>query len=877
MPGPDPYSPPTTGGLERIEAALAKLQIHKRLMIIAAHPDDEDTTLLALVSRGLGGEAAYLSLSRGDGGQNLIGPELGEGLGLLRSRELQAARRIDGARQYFTRAYDFGYTRSLEETFERWPREVLLEDSVRIVRRFKPQVLVAVFPPDARAGHGQHQASGVVAEEIYELAGDPQAFPHLIEEGLPPWSPQAFYRAAWWNPEGATAHFELSRVEPVGGRSIFQIAMESRSQHRCQDMGMLQPIGPQEGRLTWADGGAGVEGDEPFAGIDTRLEAIAETLPEGEARQAVEGHLARAAEFARAAYGVLTPADLDRVLPMAVELLDALHSARFAAASGSPAADLIDEKIAVASELVAASAGIARDAYTDAELLVPGSDFLLETALWKPPPGTGAGTWVSLDAIELVSPTEIEMITDLAELPERSGWAARFQSTNQPEKGFHLSAFRATVPENAPASVPYFLRSPRDGDLYDWSGVPSRVRGEPFGPPLLKARFHLTVNGRQIVLDREVVHRRRDQAEGEIRRPLRVVPAIEVAVERDLRVWPVNDGETRALEILLTSRAAEAMNGRVELAVPPGWPAVDPVPFELRPGTSEAVRMTVSPPADFAPGSYSLRPVAVVATRAGETRYGLGLPVIEYRHVVPTVEPRPAEVRIAAMELTLPDLGRIGYIRGASDRVPEALAEVGLPVELLAPETLAGGDLSPYDAIVVGSRAYETDAALTSANPRLLDWLRAGGLLLVQYQQYDFVRGAYAPLALDIARPHGRVTDETAAVELLQPDHPVFHRPNRLNEGDWLGWVQERSLYMADTWDEAFTPLLAMADPGGESLRGGLLVAPVGEGLYIYTGLAFFRQLPAGVPGGYRLFANLLALADARPGAPAVAASGGTR
>ncbi|RMH17684.1 MAG: PIG-L family deacetylase, partial [Acidobacteria bacterium] len=272
--------PASTGGVAELDRALARLTTHRRMLIIAAHPDDEDNRLLALVARGQGGEAAYFSLSRGEGGQNLIGEELGVGLGILRSRELLAARHVDGGRQFFSRAYDFGYTRSLAETFARWPRDELLVDAVRAVRRFKPQVVVAIFPPDRRAGHGQHQASAVIAREAFDRAGDAGAFPELRAEGLLPWSPQAFYRAAWWDPDAAGVTLPLGGIDPASGRSIFQLAMASRSQHRSQDMGLLQPLGDAAASLLW-EAGAGAEGDDLWSGIDVRLEAIAAPLAPG--------------------------------------------------------------------------------------------------------------------------------------------------------------------------------------------------------------------------------------------------------------------------------------------------------------------------------------------------------------------------------------------------------------------------------------------------------------------------------------------------------------------------------------------------------------------------------------------------------------------
>ncbi len=842
-PATSPLAPAATGGVAALDRALARLATHRRLLVIAAHPDDEDTALLTLVSRGMGGEAAYLALSRGEGGQNLIGPELGVGLGLLRTRELLAAREVDGARQYFTRAYDFGYTRSLEETLRRWPKPVLLEDAVRVVRRFKPQVLVSVFPPDGRAGHGQHQAAGVVAHEVMALAGDPDALPQLAREGLAPWRPAALYRSAWFDPDAATLTLATGRLEPLTGRSLFQLAMASRSMHRSQDMGSLQEPGPRTSRLAWVAGVGEGEAEDLFAGIDTRLAGIAATLPEGEGRRAIEAHLARVEGLAEEARRGLAPVALGAAVAPLARILGELRQAQARLAGDGGAeqavvADLLAEKLAVAEEALAVAAGVAVDATVEQEAWTAGESGTVRAVLWN-----GGG----------------EALTRVEVVP-RSAW--RVEPAAAPPVAVEAGALEewtlaAEVPREARPTVPYFLEGPLDGDLYDWREVPGEVRGEPFGPAPLAVEFRFAVAGVEVSLEREVVHRYRDQALGEVRRPLRVVPPVEVAADPDLIVWPTATGGRRTVEVRLAARAPTDLAGRLEVEVPAGWPAVPPRPFAIPAGGQVALGVEVEAPRPLPPGRATLRLAAVLADG---TRHGLAVPLVDHPHVPPTPLPQAAAVAVSAADLRLPPLARVGYVRGASDRVPEALAQVGVPIALLSARELATGDLAAYDAIVVGSRAYEAEPGLAGANPRLLDYVRGGGLLIVQYQQYPFVRGGYAPFPLDIARPHGRVTDETAPIQVLVPDHPAFTTPNPIGPEDWRGWVQERGLYFAGTWDPAYTPLLALADPGGAEQRGALLAARLGQGTYVYTGLAFFRQLPAGVAGAYRLFANLLAL-----------------
>ncbi len=382
------------------------------------------------------------------------------------------------------------------------------------------------------------------------------------------------------------------------------------------------------------------------------------------------------------------------------------------------------------------------------------------------------------------------------------------------------------------------------------------MRGEPFQPAPLTAFVSLTIAGTPVTLARDVAFRFRDQAVGEVRRFARAAPALDVAVDPELAVWPLAILEKR-IEVTLTSNASRPMAGSLEIAPPPGWPAPPARPFSLgKAGERQFFDIALKAPSPLAPGRYSLRAAAVLED--GQ-RMELGVRALDYGDIPPTPMPEKAEVVISAVDIRLPALRRVGYVRGAADRVPEALSAVGLPIEILTERDLLVGDLSRYDAILIGSRAYETDRTLVRANGRLLDYARAGGLLIVQYQQYPFVQGGFVPYPLEIARPHDRVTDETANVVLLDPSSPVFHVPNEIGPADWEGWVQERGLYFARSWAPEYTPLLAMADPGNPELKGALLAAELGKGRYVYTGLAFFRQLPAGVPGAYRLLANLLA------------------
>ncbi|MGE5413243.1 MAG: PIG-L family deacetylase, partial [Syntrophomonadaceae bacterium] len=834
-------APPTTGGLETVDRMLRRLATHRRLLVVGAHPDDEDTQLLALVAQGMGGEAAYLSLSRGEGGQNLVGPDLGVGLGLVRSQELCAARRLDGGRQYFTRAFDFGFTRSLDETLQKWPREVLLEDAVRVVRRFRPQVVVSIFSGTERDGHGQHQAAGVTARAAFEAAGDGSKFSALGAEGLTPWQPLAMYRETrWFDKEATTVPLETGGVDPLTGRSYFQIAMASRSLHRSQDMGMLQPPGPQDTGVGWVAGAAGKDGHDLFAGVDTRLAAMAAEVPDPARRAQMQKRLDRVGALTAEALRRLSTPDLAGTAPTIAQALGELREARALVRPGDGGtAMLLDEKIMLAESALAAAAGVTLDVLAERETAAPGESVGIAVSVWN----AGAAP-VAVESVALVSP---------------DGWQAGTAPAGRTVAAGKLEEWKASarVPADARPTLPYFLYRPLVGDTYDWTGTPAAVRGEPFAPSPVRAEVRLTVAGASIALARDAAFRLRDEAVGEVRRPLRAVPSLDVAVEPRLVVWPLSQ-DGRRLEITLTSNAEKPLSGRLEIAPPPGWPAPPPRAFALsKRGERAFLDAPLSPPRGLTAGRY---PVALAAVLSDGRRERLGIRTIDYGYIPRTPRPEEADVAISAADIRFPPLSRVGYVRGAADQVPEALVAVGVPVEILGERDLVASDLSRFDAILVGSRAYETEPALPEANGRLLDYARAGGLVIVQYQQYDFVRGGFAPYPLDIARPHDRVTDETAKVTLLDAGSPVFRVPNAIGPADWEGWVQERGLYFAHTWAPEYTPLLSMADPGGPDQKGGLLVARVGKGVYVYTGLAFFRQLPAGVPGAYRLLANLLAL-----------------
>ena len=804
-------APPGTGGVAALASTLRQLGSNKRVLMIGAHPDDEDTQLLVLLARGMGAQAAYLSLTRGEGGQNLIGPELGPELGIIRTEELLAARELDGARQFFTRAYDFGFSKSADETFRFWPRDSILKDVLDIIRRFRPQIIVSVFSGTPADGHGHHQVAGIIARQAFDLLRDSAG------------GPVKFYRSTRGDSAATTLALPVGTLDPILGYSYYQVAMASRSRHRSQDMGQLQRPGPSTARLALVATKPGMSGSTSdvslFAGVDTVVH--------------VPGYAA-SIDSARAALTPWRPAVALPYLTRALRLLGGADG----------------DQRALLERAIAAAGGIAIDGTADDGIVTQGQRLQVEVTAWN-----AGDTAVRVDSIAVSAP---------------AGWSVdRLDigaSTIAPG-AVSSRRFVVTVARDAERTQPYFLRRPltNGGGLYDWTGVPPDVRGLPFESPPVTARVRLIVAGEPVTLTREVVYRYRDQAIGEIRRPLFVTRDLDIAVAPEEVLWPIDGaGRTpRRFTVTVTNRArATAATARTQVTPPRGWP---PVPAESlgfgREDEAKSVVVALAPPESVAPGAYELR---AAATSGDGRRHDGWLEIIDYPHIRPRALARTSVAQIRAARIALPALSRVGYVRGAADRVPEALQAVGVPIELLGPDSLARGDLSRYDAIVIGSRAYEIEPALAANNGRLLDYVKNGGLLIVQYQQYPFVDGGFAPFALRIARPHDRVTDENASVKPIDPSHPVLHYPNEIGPDDWRDWVQERGLYFAHDWDSTYVPVLEMHDPGPPlpptELKGGLLIAPVGRGTYVYTGLSFFRQLPAGVPGAYRLFANLLGL-----------------
>jgi LmbE family N-acetylglucosaminyl deacetylase len=803
-----------------LQKALDKLQVMGSVLYLAAHPDDENTAVLATLSRGRNLRTAYLSMTRGGGGQNLIGPELGDALAVLRTQELRAARRIDGAEQFFTGAVDFGFSKTAEETLRLWDHRAALADVVRTIRTFRPDVILSRFPPDARGGHGHHTASALLAIEAFTAAADPASFPEQIKAGLRPWKAQRLL----WNhfrfseeapPVAANSlRLDVGAYDPILGKSYGELAAESRSQHRTQGFGVLAQRGAREESFELLAGTPAKQ--DLFEGVDLTWARI----PGG---SAVGARLREA----RAAYRSDRPGDLVPFLLRARSALETLPTE-------SRAEPLVQAKTAELEEALRAAAGLWVEAITDRQAAAPGDRLTVAVAAVA-----RGGVPLTLEslALETVTPGGVRCL-------EMRPVSQRLED-NLPRR----ESFSFTLPADAPLAQPPWLGGP---GAAAWAGLaeapaPYRLRA---GFARAEGRFEVTV---------PVQFRFRDPVLGERYQPLAVVPAAQVNLTEGVQVFAGPAAKEVRMRVLA---GAASIAGKVRLRMPLGW-TVDPaeLTFSLgKAGDEKELSFRLSPPEMTASGE--LRVDLDLGSGFVPAR---GLQRLEHPHIpLQTLLPE-AKVRLERFELKH-DGRRIGYVMGAGDEIPQALRRIGYEVELLSDEALAREDLRRFNAIVLGIRAFNTRPALRALKERLHTYVAEGGTEIVLYTvnigfpgiNAGMVTPDIGPFPFKVGRT--RVTDETAPVRFLQSGHPVFHWPNEITPKDFEGWVQDRSLYHAEKWDPRYQPLLGIADAGEKEDGGALIVAEHGKGHYVYTGLAFFRQLPDGVPGATRLFANLLAL-----------------
>ena len=847
---------------------LKRLQTTASAMHTGAHPDDEDSGLLAKLARGESARVSYLSLTRGEGGQNVVGSELFESLGVIRSEELLQARRLDGGEQFFTRFMEFGFSKKREESARIWDEKEVLGDMVRAIRLFRPLVIISRFSGTNADGHGHHQFAGYLTPSAFKAAADPNQFPEHFAEGLRPWQAKKLYVSQGFvsNPNNQpTLTINTGEYDPLIGRSYFEIAMEGRSQHKSQEMGMLELRGKQTSGLRLVESVVPMLENEAnvFAGIDTSITGIPkiaglnEDFLDEELRE-----IQSAAEKALAEFDAFNPG---KIIASLAHGLKKVREARRQIAERSErgqsvaVADvdfLLAKKEREFSDALQMAAGVVVDALSDTETVVAGELFGV--------------------AVRVFAPDNSVVKINSAKINLPQGWMMKNVSPpNSPTVGFRprnesaLNSyfFDVAVAPDAKPTQPYWLQSVRENYKFEWSSPENK--NLPFQAPLATAEVKMSIGGEEIVVSKPVEYRFADDIRGELRRNLNVIPRITISFDSNLQIIPVaSKAQKRKITAFITNYSPKGSNGTLQLDIPKSW-TVTPksVDFALRgKGEKTNVVFEVTVPANAKPDSYKIQANANIG---GQT-YSQAMREIAYPHIQTHRTYSAAEVSAKVVNLKVAPV-RVGYIMGTGDRVPEAIRLLGLNVEMLDEKDLSIGYLSKFDTIVVGIRASQARPDFVANSARLLDFVKNGGALIVQYQQQEYIRENLPPFPAKMDMvvsgnqriSNVRVTDENAPVKILQPEHPVFNFPNKIIASDWDNWVQERNLYNFSSFDPKYTPLLESHDEGDPESTGGLVYAKIGKGHYVYNSYSFFRQLPAGNPGAFRLFANLLSLPKA--------------
>jgi LmbE family N-acetylglucosaminyl deacetylase len=823
--------PPAQPHAAEILHRMQKLNVLGSVLYIVAHPDDENTRLIAWLANGKKVRTGNLSLTRGDGGQNLIGPELGDALGIIRTQELMEARRIDGGEQFFTRAVDFGYSKNAAESFEKWGKQEVLSDVVRVIRMFRPDVIITRFAPDRSAGHGHHEASAILAEEAFDLAGDPKAFPEQLQQGLEVWQPRRlfFNGSTWWKKDLADIakndpdwfSVDVGGYDPLLGLSYTEIAGRSRSMHKSQGFGAAETRGEMLEYLKF------IKGDRPktkdiFEGIDMTWGRV----KEGEtAQQQIE-------KVVKDYYAILPDGSIPQLSSLQRELQR-----------------LDREKLDVwwapiksreVSRIIASTMGLVVEALCDQPYRSTSDSMTVTfTALQR--------TYCHLELLHFMEPDVAEMkVGEVLAMNEK--WERKL--TYFPGGSLVLDQ-------------PHWLLKPHT-TLYDLSGPPYATV-EPVTDN--RAHFHYALIGEKGVRvndETQVMHKWVDRVAGERIRPVYVTPVASVIPKTDVLIAT---GGTQSITVEVEA-LTDSLTGQLNVTLPDGWGTTKDLKLVNIAKRNERQSLTYQvTPSENAKGGPVKFEFSGPKGKADRT-----LHEIDYPHIMPQVYYTPAEVRLVPLDVKT-TAKRVGYVKGAGDDVPQAMEQLGVVVEFIEPASAKLEELLKYDAIVVGIRAYNSNKGMKELHPLLLQYVEQGGTLVVQYnttprfsvsgvEDFQIDPATLGPHPFKITRD--RVTVEEAPPTFFDPKHPLLTTPNAITAKDFEGWVQERGLYFAGELGDKYTPLIAWNDPGEQALNGGLITCDHGKGRFIYTGISFFRQLPAGVPGAYRLWANLISPRDGK-------------
>jgi len=881
----DPLPPDT--GAAGLKQEMRRLHNTGRLMMVVAHPDDEDGGLLTLESRGKGVQCLLMTLTRGEGGQNETGNTFSDQLGVLRTLELLAAGRYYGVDQRFSRVADFGYSKTAEETFEKWGgHDIPLADIVHVIRAFHPDVLIARFSGTTRDGHGHHQASSLLTQEAFRAAGDPKRFPEQRKEGLEPWQAKKLYvgNVCPWGSttcpdENWTVKLNTGEDDPLLGTSYVQFAVQGLKHQQSQGLGDIRfPSGPRYAFYKLVDSvlpnTKGADGHEKdlFDGIDTTLPGLVTKFPASEVDLSwLKPELTKIADHLEDSVSALS--ETSRQLDSLIERLQKSDAAEGSSELPQYAGERVAAKFLEEKELQAAGA------------LNLALNLSLEVTV-APPAGPSAPLPPQKDAFINVSPGQnIELIAKLhnrskywitvsnAAIEQHEDWVRKShaeQRTVAPGEDYDANFF-VHIPSNAPISRPFFRReNPQTESVME--AEPGYLDA-PMPPNPLRVRIEYEIGDHRGLHSPapEFLKKHSNQPRmgwiagdalvqfvddhGETRKlALAITPAFSMDLEPAERIVPVADGKTLTADVHVKSNLSGTPAGTLHLSLPPGWSA-----------QPAAVKVNLAQRGDTQDFSFKLSPSILSEGHArvhailenGGKEYAEGYTLVTREDLGSMYYFEPAIQHVSIVDVNVPKDLKVGYIMGAGDDIPNVLQQIGMNITLIPAEKITSQDLSPFGTIVLGVRAYDTHKDLVENNKKLLDFVSNGGTLIVQNNNSigDFNSARLTPYPAELGR--ARVSVEEAPIEILEPHNPIFHYPNEISQKEFDGWVQERGLYFMETWDDHFHALLSSHDPGESDQKGGLLEAKYGKGTYIYTGYAFFRQLPAGVPGAIRLFVNL--------------------
>ncbi|WP_417196112.1 PIG-L family deacetylase [Bizionia sp.] len=800
-----------------IYESIKKLNFLGSVLYVAAHPDDENTRLISYMANNVKARTAYLSLTRGDGGQNLIGPEIRELLGVIRTQELLTARAIDGGEQLFTRANDFGYSKHPDETLAIWNKEAVLSDVVLAIRQFQPDIIINRFDHRSPGStHGHHTSSAMLSLEAFDLANDASIYPNQLQT-TETWQVQrAFFNTSWWF-YGSQEKFDRADKSnligldtgiyfPSSGLSNPEIAALSRSQHKSQGFGNTGTRGTEMEYIELIKGTMPTTPTNLFEGIDTSWNRVKGGAKIGIILKEVEAN-----------YDFKNPATS---LPKLVEAYNAIQ-----------ALENTHWKIIKTKEIkaiIAACAGLFVEAVAETNQATSGESIQLNLeAINRSPAKMTLVSFTNPDGLEV--PKGIEL--------------------NENESIKIQEIFHIPSTDNAPVTTPYWLIEKGSLGMYKVSD--KSLIGKPESPDYFNVTFHINIAGTNIPFTKPVVYKTNDPVKGEVYKPFEIIPEASARIAEKVIIFETVNTKDIPVHV---KAGHDNLEGMVHLSVPDGW-RVSPENHQVtisNKGEEQTVLFSVTPPNIQSEGF--IKPIITINGNI----YSNELIEIDYDHIPYQTVLLPSESKVVRLDIKKKG-ENIAYIAGAGDVVPESLQQIGYNVTTVSPDDITPDNLKGFDAVVIGIRAYNTVETLKFKQSVLFDFVKNGGNMVVQYNtSRGLVTDELAPYTLELSRD--RVTDEFADVKFLAPNHPVLNVPNKITQTDFENWTQERGLYFPDKWSTDFTPILSMHDKGESAKKGSLLVAQYGKGYYIYTGLSFFREFPAGVSGAYRLFANILSL-----------------